>query len=318
MEVQPFEVRDPDQLLRWLADSYEQSQRLRIEAGERIRAVVQGRDQGGQAMDDVEAEEVLEAIRTGNTLGPVPVLGRTYRRFWQEEKELLRDMETALVHHPVYPWLSRVKGIGPSLGSKILARFDARKAPYASSFWSYAGLATVPGEKYECPECGIVRAFPAGYNISGDHKALGTGRNCKGDLVRIAGPEEGVRAAMPKNWTRKKTDPETGETKKYRAYDAFAKKTMYLAALQWVRGGGKYGDFYRREKEKIKEAHPNWAPGRQDHKARRKTEKLFLSHLWQVWREALDLPAPDPWAQAHGGHAPEGKIGPWEMVEDPK
>jgi hypothetical protein len=37
-------VPDVQRELRWIADSYEQAQRVRIQTGERIRALLQGRD----------------------------------------------------------------------------------------------------------------------------------------------------------------------------------------------------------------------------------------------------------------------------------
>lgn len=102
--------------LRYLADNYEQAQRLRIETGERIRAVVQGRDEtfevwgqiiqpadpeGEPAWMDEEGElrggeETIRAIQAGETIGPVPMLGRSHHRYWTEERETYRDMMAAL------------------------------------------------------------------------------------------------------------------------------------------------------------------------------------------------------------------------------
>lgn len=43
--------------------------------------------------------------------------------------------------------------------------------------------------------------------------------------------------------------------------------------------------------------------------ALRKMEKLFLAHLWVVWREALELPVTRPQQPASGTSR-----GPWEMI----
>ena len=117
------EITMPHTALRWLADNYEQAQRLRIEVGERIRAVLQGRDETWtyEAEEDTDADAVLKAIAAGESVGPVPMLARSYRRYWLEERETFKDMMHALQSHPTYPWLDRVRGIGPTLACKILA-----------------------------------------------------------------------------------------------------------------------------------------------------------------------------------------------------
>lgn len=307
--------------LRFLADNYEQAQSLRVETGERIRAVVQGRDNTFIAIGDIiapedegdehlwldgegvsrTADQVLTAIQNGHTPGPVPMLGRSHHRYWREERETYADMIRALHSHPAWSWLDRVRGIGPTLGCKLLARFDATKAQYASSFWAYAGLSTVPAEEYRCSTCSLVCAWPVGYNVTGKHKALGSTANCKGVLEKVRGPEDGVRASQPRSARGEKA-----------TYDAYAKKVMYLVATSFLKAGGPYEEFYRRERAKAEVERPGWADGRKHYLALRKTQKLFLSHLWQVWREAIGLPTPDTWAMAHGGH--DSKIEPSEMV----
>ena len=108
--------------LRWIADAYDQAQRVRLQAGERIRAIVQGRDPrlGGEISAD--SDELLRAIRNNNEDGPVPLLARTYRRHWEEEQELKTAMEVALETHPVWPWLSEIRGIGATLSARLLSR----------------------------------------------------------------------------------------------------------------------------------------------------------------------------------------------------
>lgn len=288
--------------LRWLADAYEQAQRIRIETGERIRAVLQGRDETwGAPASGEDPDEVLSSIIAGETLGPVPILGRTYRRHAEEEGELRKEMNAALKAHPAWPWLSSVKGIGPTLGGKLLARFDATKADHASSFWAYAGLATVPGEKYRCAECGLVRAWPVGYNVTGKHTVRGSTKKCAGKLVLVAGPDDGIRAAQ--------AHAARGEKQ---AYDAYAKKIMYLVGTSFLKAGGPYEERYRSARARLEVERIGWADGRKHLTALRVTEKLFLSHLWQVWREALGLPTGDPYALAELGHT--GFIDPWQMV----
>jgi hypothetical protein len=311
---------DTDRVLKVLADSYEQAQDKRIAAGEQIRAVLQDRDEawgvGGQAwiafnmpaqpepLKQPDADDVLDAIGRGTTPGPVPILGRMFHRAYTEERELYKEMNTALKGHPCWPWLKAVKGIGPTLACKLLARLDPVKATTPSAFWMYCGLATVPGERYTCTTCGLVRDWPAGYNVTGKHQALNSTKPCSGALVKVAGTEDGVRVAMPK--------PAKGQKA---GYDQYAKKVMYLVGTGFLKvPGSKFEQVYRQERAKLDRERVGWPDGRKHLTALRKVEKLFLALLWVVWREAKGLPVTEPYAIAHMGHSPASKINPWDMV----
>lgn len=375
---------DSDRILKLLADSYEQSQQIRIGRGEQIRAVLQDRDEtwgvgGVRWMEErygpaATADEVLDFIGKTGEAGPVPILGRMYHRAYTEERELYREMVQALKGHVCWPWLSQVKGIGATLSCKLLARLDPHKAPSASSFWSYCGMGTVPGEEWTCYVCGLTRTWPVGYNVTGKHTALGSTRECAREvagepptldgitvachrchrdvpalvsymdgagvlriaghcdvcvvqidsdapkklldrvnantrkapnlLVKIAGPKDGVRAAQPK--------PARGQKA---SYDQYAKKVMYLVGTGFVKAkGGKFEQVYRKERAKLDRERPGWPDGRKHLTALRKVEKLFLSLLWEVWRKALGLPTPAPYAFHTLGHDESSRIDPWEMV----
>ena len=292
-------VRD----LRWIADAYEQAQRVRVETGERIRAILQGRDERAEAVDvTVSAVDVLTAIRRGETDGPVPLLGRTYRRHADEERELRRAMLTALTDHPAWPWLSKVKGIGATLAAKLLARLDVTRAPSPSSFWAYCGLATVPGIEYRCQTCGLRASFPTRYRVKGTHLRQDTKSACTGTLTSYRGPDTGVRVAQPR--------PASGEKA---AYDQYAKKVCYLIGVSFLRSGSAYEQYYRVQRERMERERRGWTSGRVHFTALRKTEKLFLAQLWAVWREAVGLPITSPYAQGVLGR--EDYISPHQMIE---
>jgi hypothetical protein len=277
-------VRD----LRWIADAYEQAQRVRLETGERIRAILQGRDQrttdGGQVLSPAT---ILTAIRRGEADGPVVLLGRTYRRHWEAEQELRRAMNAALAAHPAWPWLARVKGIGATLAAKLLARLDVHRAPHPSSFWSYCGLATVPGIEYRCRVCGLRASYPVRYNVKALHNQPESRAACSGELQPVRGPEHNVRVAQPR--------PASGEKA---SYDQYAKKVCYLIGISFIRTNSAYGEFYRRERAKLHEERRGWTVGRVHYAALRKTEKLFLAHLWVVWRRAEGASVETPYAHA--------------------
>lgn len=308
MEIeQTVEMEHTGRELRWLADAYEQAQRIRIETGERIRAVLQGRDEtwsvgNKKPMDGKEVEQVLSGIKAGDTMGPVTILGRTYQRHWTEERELYQEMMGVLDAHPAWEWLDQVKGIGATLACKLLARLDVTKADTPSAFWAYCGLATVPANEYVCSTCSLRRSWPVGYNVKGEHKAAGTNRKCKGVLAQTHGPDDGVRCAQPK--------PARGQKA---SYDQYAKKICYLIGTSFLKSGGPYADRYRAARVRLETERVGWADGRCHLTALRKIEKLFLAHLWLVWREAVGLDVTEPYVKAELGHT--GIVGPWDMIE---
>lgn len=57
------------------------------------------------------------------------------------ERSMERLMVRAVRQHPLWPWLSSIPGIGPSLAARLLYRMgDLRRFPSPAHLWSYAGL----------------------------------------------------------------------------------------------------------------------------------------------------------------------------------
>ena len=286
--------------LRWIASSFESAQALRLKTGDQIREIALGRDgrpNGERLVGNPEA--LLARIRSGGTLGPSADLGETYRRSWNDERHLLRLLSDEVARHPAWAWLGRVRGVGPSLTARLLARLDIERAPTPSSFWAYCGLATVAAELYQCSRCGYELSLPAGRHLREGHRVPNTGLACAGTLTLAA---DGVRrVAQPR--------PSRGESA---AYDREAKKLCYLIGISFVRQGESYRRYYTEQRSRLDASKPDWIPRRRHLTALRMTEKLFLAHLWLVWRERLGLPITAPYADGNegGGSTPR----PWDMV----
>lgn len=273
-------LRDPAHDLRWIGDAYDQAQRARVEAGERIRAILQGRDAShADPVPMLDASAVLLHIRKGESDGPVPLLGWTYRHHWAEEQKLRSAMQDALAHHPAWPWLSGVKGIGATLAAKLLGRLDIRRAPGPASFWAYCGLATVPGVEYHCDACDLRLSFEPGARVTGRHRINGR-RECEGTLTPALGPADGVRMAQ---------SLKRGERARF---DATAKKTCYLIGVSLVRAGGRFATDYRAERARLEQERPGWPKGRIHLSALRRIEKALLAELWAAWRSAEEQDGP--------------------------
>jgi len=295
--------------LRLIAAAFESAQAQRLKTGEQIRFALGNRESGigngeakgagpGGGAADVEA--LLARVRAGGAWGPAPGLAEAYRRQWNEERDLLRQLTECIARHPAWPWLVRVRGLGPSLSARLLARLEIERAPTPSSFWSYCGLATVAAQLYRCSECGYEVSLPAGRHLRAAHRVPDTARPCGGQLAPIG---EGTRrVAQPR--------PSRGENA---PYDREAKKLCYLIGTSFVRQGDAYRRYYNEQRARLDASKPDWIPRRRHLTALRMTEKLFLAHLWLVWREQLGLPVTAPYADTRDDAVPAPR--PWAMVD---
>ena len=291
-----YETRD----LRWIASNFETAQAQRLKTGEQIRASLPSRGVNGvhRGVNDVDA--LLARLRAGDAAPSIVALGETYRRQWNEERDLLRVLSDRIARHPAWPWLGRVRGLGPSLAARLLARLDIERAPTPSSFWSYCGLATVAAQVYRCAECGYELSLPEGRQIRAAHRIPRSSETCAGTLAPAGdGPR---RVAQPR--------PTRGENA---PYDREAKKLCYLIGVSFVRQGEAYKRYYNEQRARLEATKPDWIPRRRHLTALRMTEKLFLAHLWLVWREALGLPVTAPYADTRDDALPAPR--PWAMVD---
>lgn len=94
-------------------------------------------------------------------------------------------------------------------------------------------------------------------------------------------------------------------------YNATLKKTCYLIATSFLRASSPYRREYDEAKAFYQEER-DWTLGHCDMAARRKMVKLFLSHLWLVWRDVRGLPVRAPYAMQILEH--DGIKHPWEYV----
>jgi len=97
-------------------------------------------------------------------------------------------------------------------------------------------------------------------------------------------------------------------------YDAQLQSNCVMLGESLLYQRDSYYEFYLGQKE----IHSN-LPSRHAHnRAFRHMIKLFLSHLWQTWREAEGLPAPEPYAFAILKHPQGHLIKPEEMIKGGK
>lgn len=105
--------------LRYLVDSYYQSQDDRITKDGQVRAIKQGYD--------------------GEDHEPPLALTWVARNRRNEEEQIKKMLDIYTDNHPVGKWAKETIGIGPVLSAALIAYMDIEKCKHSGQFLSYAG-----------------------------------------------------------------------------------------------------------------------------------------------------------------------------------
>src|SRR3990170_4002125 len=94
--------------------------------------------------------------------------------------------------------------------------------------------------------------------------------------------------------------PTKGETLHY---NARLKSACYLVASSFLKSSSPYRSVYDEAREYYEANRPDWTKGHQHNAAMRKMVKVWLSHLWEVWRKLEGLPIRYPYIIGKDGHS---------------
>ena len=238
-------------------------------------------------------------LRSAASPGSNATLEELHATELRAERSLARAMAACVEEHPTWPWLESVKGIGPTLSARLLARLRIERAPTPSSFWQYCGLSTVPGDRYRCLDCAATITIAAGRTPPTRHH-MQDGRACAAALIHDRAPE--VRVAV-RYATRGQRRP----------FDAEARSLCHMIGTSFLRRGTRYRRVYDARRERLEGQKPGWSKMHRHLAAMRVMEKLFLAHLWMVWRGQTGAEVRLPYEVARRGRA-GSVISPWEMA----
>jgi hypothetical protein len=262
----------PEATFRWLAWRYSRVVRDRVDVGEQLRAVFQGRSKQWTQPPDLSGtpDQLLKGVRLGVIREPSPVAD-IYRALADDEERLRDALSTLVELHPAWSWLQGVRGIGPVLASQLLARLDRSRAPRPSSFWFYCGLATIPATLAVCEVCG------AEYEVSTDRRTprehidrRERGARCSGKVRRVEGQE--IRVAQSRGVARSQL-----------LYDHAARRLCHIIGIVMLRQSGTFEPVYREGRARLSVERPDWTKGRVHLASMRLMEKAFLRELWNHW-----------------------------------
>lgn len=128
----------PASLLTIYADTYESVQKLRLAQMNRLRCWLRDtlpRAQWGET--DFSDEALNDRVLYERLPNDQRVFVDEIRAF---ERSAERYLTREITRHRLWPWLSSVRGVGPVLGGRLMARIDLARFPGPAHLWSYCGL----------------------------------------------------------------------------------------------------------------------------------------------------------------------------------
>jgi ribosomal protein S10 len=285
-----------DSLIRTLVRSRYDLQDLRIETGNRLIANFRaklGIEPDEEAEGDAKAlMQQLQKEHKRLTDGVAKITARRsydfdgviteyvelrmvdrYITLVNEETQTVRDIARALRDVDIWTeFLEDVTGVGPSMAGVIISEMDPHKAPYPSSFWSYAGLDVVDGEgRSRKKEHMKTVEYVNSDGEEDTRKSLGYNPFLKTKLMGVLGPSflrasSDYRDHYDRYRHRKETDPD---------WDDASDGHLHQASLRYM-------------------------------------VKQFLIDLHIKWRDLEDLPVSKPYHAAKQGkrtHDREATLG---------
>ncbi len=192
--------------------------------------------------------------------------------------------------HPAEPWFSQINGVGRENIAKIIGLIDIEKAPYISSLWKWAGMHVVDGKSPQ-------RRKGQKIEYNSQLRTM-CWRLAKAIMRAQSGPTEKVPARKEGKYYQYYI----GEKDKY--HKTFLQKGYKIVPSSEL-PKDKKGDKYEPEGVISK--------GHLDNMAKRKMIKLFLAHLWEVWKTALGLPITKPYILKYGEH--HHYYSPWDFID---
>lgn len=220
--------------------------------------------------------------------------GRAVPKIYEDMIEQLKEMEKGLVkeakqylkHHPVWPWLKNVKGLGPALAAQLLGYInDIGRFDTVSRLWRYSGLGVTDG-KADC----MRKGQKARYNP----KIKALMYNIGTSFLKTKSPYSRIYYEAKTKYQHARQDQRiqavTGDNLDIIREKRHDEKEWpkYLAATIKL--------------AKEKEMPEPWTDNRVHLAALRKMEKIFLAHLWQKWREFEGLPTRKEYVFEYMGH----------------
>jgi len=226
------------------------------------------------------------------------------------EDSIKREITLLVKETAVFLWFQQVKGIGPVLSAGLVSGIQSvsseeRNFGTVSKLWKYCGMATeqvckeckkpIPENKEAYIEYAIKRfkefkKKPTKKEVEAKRKTIET-HLCKCNTPTLITVAQRKRTGLPLS------------------YSPFMKVLCWKVGEQFNKlinnKDAYYAQWLMRFKAEEKKKNPKMTKGHIHNRAKRKAVKLFLSHLWDVWRQIEGAPHEKSYYERKTGHTPE-------------
>lgn len=278
-------------------------------------------------------------MRTANRLRLMPkeTLQIHVKPLRKVEETLTKDIERFLAKIPIYTdFLYNVKGVGPRISGSIIAQTMIRFEKVSKE--EYDKLSQCLDETHRnvaSPVSRETHSHPASqeaddtpFSFAYSKKQLDLAQKTENGAYLIP-VIRGIQAfdTVSKYWAWWGLHTVNGRAAKRKRgeninWNPKMRTLAWKIGKQFVMQGERYRMYYDREKmrlsairlpigvchlyeeckAKLKKRSKPACKGHIDAMAKRKSVKIFLSHLWETWRKMEGLPTPEPYAIAKLGH----------------
>ena len=261
--------RIPFPVMRALVEMYYDFQGQRIISGNRI---------DGNVRQDLIVREDLARYGVDDV----------FKSTKQFEKDIQKRLTVELLKYPLYTqYLKRIQGIGVILSAGIMAYIeDVGRFKNVSSLWQYSGL----GMNTYCENCKKPTSVEVSYGE--DKKTAKRLRpmkqcpDCKGDLVFV---RQKRTAGYQSNYNDKM------KVLLWKIGTSFVKQKAEKSGYRRIYDQIRIDEKTKHPEKVVTDGKTTENDGHQFNKAIRKTEKIFLSHLWTTWRKMEGLEVTKPY-----------------------
>ena len=275
--------------IRLLVDSYYGVQKVRVETANRRKALVK------EGVPEYKVDMLHEIVD---------------KKVLDIEKDIQKHIIIFMKDQPIYTeWLKGVKGIAEILAGGLVSGIsDIGRFDTVSKLWKYCGM----GLETRCDGCGK-RLFE--FNSQRDSWVEKRLTNIKlayekqkklGDQKKKYDEKEALKR-IDKAICRCDNPSMVHDIQKRRRgdfidYSPFMKTLCWKVGESFVKTKGGYRKLYEDFRVQEDRDHPDFSDGRRYARAKRRTVKLFLAHIWVMWRRSEGLPERSPYVIEHGEH----------------
>lgn len=261
---------------------------------------------------------------------------------WFEKAE--HEMQKLVVRETknlpiVKSWLLKVRGVGPRIAGLMVANIaPIERFPNVAKLWAYAGLAVKDGravkrekgqksnwnQELKTTAWKLAQSFVkqggAYRDVYDRYKSRIIERETnKGSDIyhQVNGKWKLIDFSQAQVETHDQTaSHDIGETQRPAASQSTRENHSSVASQNNLETQDRCASQAANETQAqiaIPKS-PEWTLGRINNMALRYTAKMFLSHLWQVWREMEGLETRLPYPVEYLGHTTI--LDPWDFIED--